>query len=57
MSNKILQRKFFSICVENNYSTEATLLKVEDDITRALDINHTAFFAMLDLPAAFDPVS
>ena len=46
----------FQSAYKNKHSTETALLKVKDDITRALDKNHAAFLIMLDLSAAFDTI-
>ena len=46
----------FQSAYKNKHSTETALLKVKDDITRALDKNHPAFVIMLDLSAAFDTI-
>ena len=46
----------FQSAYKNKHSTETALLKVKDDITRALDKNHATFLIMLDLSAAFDTI-
>ena len=46
----------FQSAYKNILSTETTLLKVKDDITRALDKNHATFLIMLNLSAAFDTI-
>lgn len=46
----------FQSAYKNRHSTETALIKVKDDITRALDRNHAVFLIMLDLSAAFDTI-
>ena len=48
--------EIFQSAYKNKHSTETALLKVKDDISRALDDNQAAFLIMLDLSAAFDTI-
>ena len=42
--------------LRRHHSTETALLKMKNDVLRAMEWRHVAFVVMLDLSAAFDSV-
>ena len=49
-------RETFQSAYKPHHSTETALLRVQDDISGALDRNRMVMLAMIDLSAAFDTV-